>query len=108
MSKALHLNNKVKRLSTYENYRELVIERIVKQQNLISLDLQDIEAVCKSGDVLDALAFDISRDSPNRITSAIQQLRQAHEEITLSSWLCNMAIRDQEEVPLWAAYLKDI
>ena len=35
MSKALHLNNKVKRLSTYENYRELVIERIVKQQNLI-------------------------------------------------------------------------
>ena len=108
MSKALHLNNKVKRLSTYENYRELVIERIVKQQNLISLDLQDIEAVCKSGDVLDALAFDISRDSPNRITSAIQQLRQAHEEITLSSWLCNMAIRDQEEVTLWAAYLKDI
>ena len=46
MSKALHLNNKVKGLSTYENYRELVLERIVQQQNLISLDLQDIEAVC--------------------------------------------------------------
>lgn len=80
----------------------------MKQQNLISLDLQDIDAVCKSGDVLDALAFDISGDSPNCITSAIQQLRQAHEEMTLSSYLCNMAICDQEEVPLWAACLKDI
>ncbi len=108
MSKALHLNNKVKGLSTYENFRELVIERIVKQQNLISLDLQDIEAVCKSGDVLDALTFDITEDSPDCITSAIQQLRQAHEGMTLSSWLCNMAIRDQKEVPLWAEYLKDI
>lgn len=62
MSKALHLDCKVRGLATYEDFREVAIERVIKPQHVVSLDLQDVKAICQSGDVFDALSFDITKD----------------------------------------------
>ena len=108
MSKALHLDCKVRGLATYEDFREVAIERVIKPQNVVSLDLQDVKAICQSGDVFDALSFDITKDKADCFQSAIRQLQQAHPRMALSALLCNLPMRDRVEVHTWAASLQDV
>lgn len=108
MSKELHLVSKVKGLATYKDFRELAIEPVIKPQNVVSLDLQDVKAICQSGDVIDAVSFDITKDKTDCFQSAIRQLQQAHTGMALSALLCNLAMRDRVEVHTWAAYLQGV
>lgn len=108
MSKELHLAEKVKGLVTYAQFRELAVECVIKPRNVISLDFQDVKTLCKSGDVLDAMSFNITDDKDDCIYSAIQQLRQTHKGMTLSFLLCNMAICNLVEIPKWAELLQGV
>lgn len=108
MNKELHLAEKVKGLATYAQFREIAVEHVIKPRNVISLDFQDVKTLCKSGDVLDALSFDVTEVRADCIHSAIRQLRQAHEGKTLSVLLCNMAICNLVEIPQWAELLQGV